>query len=100
MPSFSIYSGQETSGIKNMDSKCEGVREPPSVPSEAIKPVLCCGTQRFPDGARGTIDRALIVWLESQSTDQLRDQRGDSKGAVHAAITRRPENAPAIKGTV
>jgi len=53
-----------------MDSKCEGVREPPSVPSEAINPVICCGTQRFPDGAHGTIIRALMAWLESQTTDQ------------------------------
>ena len=53
-----------------MDSKCEGVREPPSVPSGTINPVICCGTQRFPDGAHGTIVRALMAWLESQTTDQ------------------------------
>ena len=52
--------------------------QPPSVPSGTINPVICCGTQRLPDGARGTIVRALMAWLESQTTDQPRDQRGDS----------------------
>jgi len=34
MPSFSISSNQEMSGIKSMDSKCEGVRNPLPFPVE------------------------------------------------------------------